>query len=671
VGLLDTLIDVAKAVVKVVVDVVETIIGLLIDAVKDILENFGDNDVGTPKQPCPGKQAPPQLGILVVTVRRDDDGTTVQDATVRITGPQVREGRTDASGRVTFDNLPAGDYRIDAIKDGFKPGAADTTAAANTTRTADVVLGAQVLAITSIDSQFAPGVESLDITYNIRNMEEETVHLEISSDAHPSNPLFRRELTAAEKATGNGKNITWDGRCTSGGPPLAGKWADPAHSPYKVALVGGVHRDEKTTNVEINTLDLTPNTDPGNKVFMNNPAHKIDVTAQVSLKRKTGAAAVTPVEIKVHYTFSDPAPQNRAANQSFIYSGTSTLGKRGDAAAVYWEDHASCTSTSTDGYKLQCDVITVTAAGPTRGDAIIWFKPSGVGGDDFKLKAEVFAADGTTVLRSKESSTFTVWRRLGFAPYDMTGFTHVSTNGTTAIQGGFFTNATFVHYALGAVTTIPANRTVQFFGLWDHGSLLQLSWATHQAKTAAETPTAAEIAAASGAAGAARTAARAAITAKAQAWATRIATQYKSGANDWATDAGVPVNTVIGVQFFHPKFDGHAPGGQTTQWTAYRPWLSVTLTNAAHWSTYTGDPDGRWDRAGGFAYGNRAYIYTGTANARTRVVIAHEAGHESKQQFKRKLFGAGDHTSGSGLMDTTGSRNSFTNGERDILRGYR
>ena len=39
----------------------------------------------------------------------------------------------------------------------------------------------------------------------------------------------------------------------------------------------------------------------------------------------------------------------------------------------------------------------------------------------------------------------------------------------------------------------------------------------------------------------------------------------------------------------------------------------------------------------------KAYIATGMSNALTQVAIAHEAGHETKSQFERKAFGAGDH----------------------------
>jgi hypothetical protein len=50
-------------------------------------------------------------------------------------------------------------------------------------------------------------------------------------------------------------------------------------------------------------------------------------------------------------------------------------------------------------------------------------------------------------------------------------------------------------------------------------------------------------------------------------------------------------------------------------------------------------------------------------------VIAHEAGHETKNQFKREQFGGGDHSAAAGLMDPTGSLAAFTAREIEVLKG--
>src|SRR5690606_33846612 len=112
--------------------------------------------------------------------------------------------------------------------------------------------------------------------------------------------------------------------------------------------------------------------------------------------------------------------------------------------------------------------------------------------------------------------------------------------------------------------------------------------------------------------------------------------------------------------------DAHAPNSDsiTHEWDAF-PWLTITTSHGL-----SVHPDLRWSLAEGFAIGQRAYVMKGPPNpSRIRDIIAHEAGHESANQFKRRPFGPGDHTPGPGLMDTTGSQSTFAAGEKSILRG--
>jgi hypothetical protein len=298
--------------------------------------------------------------------------------------------------------------------------------------------------------------------------------------------------------------------------------------------------------------------------------------------------------------------------------------------------------------------------------ARIKFAPGGVGGDTYKIKATTFAADGTTVLADRESAELTVIRSVAFTPYEMTGQAHISTHGTDAIMGSYYTPAVFVAYHLGAVTTIPAANSVRYIGLWDHATSAQKNWATCQAKTAAETPTAAETTDANGAAGAAQTAARTAIETKANAWRDRLIAEYNAGLNNWATDAGVPVNSMVAVEFEHPKYSVDAPAADSTtsEWSAF-PWLRITVEGRSI------HPDRRWVNGQGVSFGSRAYVMAGMSAARTEVAVAHEAGHETKNQFKREPFGPGDHSAAAGLMDPTGSLSSFTAREIKILRGIK
>jgi hypothetical protein len=67
--------------------------------------------------------------------------------------------------------------------------------------------------------------------------------------------------------------------------------------------------------------------------------------------------------------------------------------------------------------------------------------------------------------------------------------------------------------------------------------------------------------------------------------------------------------------------------------------------------------------------GQRAYVTKGMSVARTRVTVAHEAAHESKNQFRKAQFGPGDHSPVAGMMDPVASVSPFTAREKEILRG--
>ncbi|RZB33587.1 MAG: hypothetical protein SRB2_03933 [Desulfobacteraceae bacterium Eth-SRB2] len=403
---------------------------------------------------------------------------------------------------------------------------------------------------------------------------------------------------------------------------------------------------------------------PNNKFLMNNPEQKFEALASVTYIKTADANDLAALPTMVKFSFTDPSTNNMTKVASHQYTAGKYLGKRSDPSAILWEAHAANSATSDDAFKQTVKVTATDIPLQHKMTAKVYFKPAGAGGDDYKLRAAVLAANGTTELLTQESSTIVVWREVTFRPYEMHGQTHVSTHGTTAIMAGYYTNATFVTYTLGAVTNIAAAKSVKYIGLWDHATTSQLNWTTHKAKIPAETPTVAETTAANGAAGPAQITARAAIQTKANAWRDRINTAYTSGLNNWATDAAVPVNSIVSIEYEHPKYSASAPNADsvTSEWSTY-PWLIINVEGSnIH-------PDTRWISGQGLSYGQRAYITAGMSAARTKVAIAHEAGHETKNQFKRKTFGAGDHTAGAGLMDPTGSRSSFAAGEIEILKG--
>jgi hypothetical protein len=591
-------------------------------------------------------------------------------------GPKV--GALDSAALAEYDGIPAGSCSIKFTQ--FYKGivAQLETGSFVPVTTLSPDDKAKKLVLTGIDSLFAPGVEVLNIKYDIHNLESDTVTLEIESAKALGKILFQRELSADEKVSGDGKLLSWDGKASAGAK--GGNWIGPEDSPYVVRLKApndGLE-DEKQTRVEIYKIELEI-TAPKNKIILNVPETKIQVKATVQIKKKAGGGTVTPIDIYVVFTYIANGANTSAAN-SFAYNPPLTLGKGGDAGAVYWAPHAEHPSTTPDNYNKTCKAEVISAAGAKQGTAKTWFKPSGVGGNKYKVKAEVFASDGTTSLAHKETAEVTIWRKVVFSPYEMDGTDHVRKNGTHAIMAGFYTPDIYVEYELGKSNIVPAPFNVKYIGLWDHATQKQLDWAKHSAKTQDEIPEPTDVTDSNGGPGQARDAARKAIQAQAEAWRDRIMSARQDGHDNWAVDAGIPADTIIGIVSDHPKFSANADkkDAETSEWTAC-PWLKIEIPGVVDPATGKNvilRPDDRWNYVQGYVAPaqRRAYIFDlgPKKEARTRIVIAHEVGHATKLQFERKQFGVGDHTApAAGLMDRTGSKSQFTAAEKDILRGHK
>jgi hypothetical protein len=523
---------------------------------------------------------------------------------------------------------------------------------------------AKKLVLTGIDSYFAPGVEVLNIKYDIHNLENDAVVLEIESSKAPGKILFQRELSADEKVSGDGKLLSWDGKANEG--QKSGHWIGPEDSPYVVRLKAPSDglEDEKQTRVQIYKIEIKIDA-PKHKIILNVPETKTLATSKVLIKKKAGGGTVTPIDMEVVFSFT-PSAGNVSAGDSFAYNPPKTLGKSGDASAVYWEPHKDHPSQTPDNYNKTCKAAVITT-GTEQGKAKTWFKPSGVGGNKYKVKAQVFASDGTTSLAHKETVEVTIWRKIVLTPYEMVGQPHITTHGTAAIMAGYYKPDTYVEYELGKTTTLPAANSVKYIGLWDHASSGQLDWAKHSAKTNAEIPTKDETTDANGPPGQKQTDARKNVQAKANSWRDRLIKAYTAGMDDWAPDANVPINSIVAIEFEHPKYSMNAPNADsvTNEWGAF-PWLRITVEGRSI------HPDRRWVNGLGVSRKKRAYIVAGDSAASTEVTIAHEAGHETKNQFKRDVFGPDhDHSAAAGLMDAWGTRNAFTAREKEILRGHK
>lgn len=502
-------------------------------------------------------------------------------------------------------------------------------------------------------------------------------------------PLWTKSLSAAEYKDGPHK-LEWDGAIPghSGGADFPGSWLSPHFSPYKLRITlpgGSPEKQEATFKVLVAEIALELKDAEAKKLFMNDPERRFETIATVKLKKVDGSAALSKVPVKVDFSFADPPADNTAKADSFKYADPKCLGKKADAEAIHWAAVGATTSTSADLYKLTATVLTDTTVGAELGRAKAFFKPSGVGGDVFTLKAAV-KDSGAAVLATKSADAHTVWRFIDFKNiYEMAGLTHVSTNGSTATISPVY-DPCFVRYTAGAPTPIPAAKSVKYIGLWGGTATPQTSWATLQAKLAAETPTADEITDANYAGAdpplvAKRDTARAAIKAKAQAWATRIDSAFHSAMPKWVTDAGIPANSLVAIQYYHPKYS-HAGGDyQTNEWklggASVPAWLTVDVfpkCGGGHY--YTGkDPDGLWINWGGLSHGDgRVTVPMGNSAATVKQVVRHEAGHATKFAFQRDVFGPSlDHSASiAGIMYySTEGGTTFTDREKKILRGIK
>ena len=216
--------------------------GVLDSAASASDSNCGSGAVGSTTASCPmdagvppAAGVPPLPGHLKITVR-NNWGELLENAEVELLGREYRPAsKTPASGVVNFRDLTTGDgYTVHVTHSGCD-GPLDTDATVVTDTTTDVSVVLQTPKITRVDDHFAPAAETLNITYRIGGLTRRTVKLSITGDNYTGSVLFERELTAAEKADGKDKVLTWDGQCDRG--PRNRGFATPLLGPFKAKLL--------------------------------------------------------------------------------------------------------------------------------------------------------------------------------------------------------------------------------------------------------------------------------------------------------------------------------------------------------------------------------------------------------------------------------------------------
>lgn len=413
-----------------------------------------------------------------------------------------------------------------------------------------------------------------------------------------------------------------------------------------------------------------------NVVYMNDPEEKILATATLTYKDDSSKADALDKLPQVHFTFADPKAKNATKLGSFKYS-TKYLGKRDESDSVYWQAHKDHAASSADKFNTSAKskAIPSDESNPTKkAVAKIWFKPSGVGGDNFKMKSEVFKADDKTQICVDETDTFAVWRKIHFEKiYTMASESYIE-DGTSVknIEPAFKTKA-FVSYTRGTVNKLAASLDVKYLGLYKSGGGSK-AWPADFSPAKLEktknqlNPTATELTDYAGKDAAKKAAAKTAIETKAGKWFSAIVSEYRKSIDAWFKDAAVPEgeNTLLAVQYYHPKLSGLADGA-TKFWPAG---ISINMANPGSGLSSPGDPDkATWRTVQGFNRGKIVVIFKnyGTST-RLKTICRHEIGHATKSEFKRDVFGTGDH-SGSGLMTPYGSSSTFSARDIKILRG--
>jgi hypothetical protein len=165
------------------------------------------------------------LGILLVHAC---DKSPLNGGTVRITGPESHETRTDASGWARFNGITPGSYKVDGEHAQHQPGTITVSAEAGTTTTATLSLRGK-LKITAVKDAYTV---VLDKTGNPTGA---FPILEFNVTDGPPNHLFDAQLsrTGHEPSGGPGLGGSWieaDGRDPRMSRTLFSSWSNGQHT---------------------------------------------------------------------------------------------------------------------------------------------------------------------------------------------------------------------------------------------------------------------------------------------------------------------------------------------------------------------------------------------------------------------------------------------------------
>ncbi|MBU0983967.1 MAG: hypothetical protein KKA42_08860 [candidate division Zixibacteria bacterium] len=533
------------------------------------------------------------------------------------------------------------------------------------------------LKIESMPAQFAPSAENCEVAYFWKKQVKKPGDI-------PRAVVTDKDGTEILDVPMLGQLGSLDGKDTWkwNGKDKDGAWVSPLKSPFTVTIKSPTYQKIKTSkkvNVTIRGVALEIDA-PDSRLIMNTPPPDgtIAVAGVVLLKKADGSGVATRIPLDVAFEVLAAPRGNASKTDSFKYQASKYLGSRGDADHIHWELPADSHGDSDDSLKKKCLVRTRVEDTPDRGKAKVFFKPSGVGGDQHEIQATVFSADGKSKLATEKSGKLTVWRKIDFDKiYTMRGETFIDNATKHSEIAPAYETKGYVLYTRGTVTTLNANLTVKYIGLYKSSGTHQWDWPTDYSPQKLEDsaydlrPTAAELADYAGADAAKKAAAKTKIEAKAQKWFSAVVSAYLVSVTNWFAAAGINEmeNSLLGVQYYHPKLSGQGDGA-TNFWPAN---ISINLANPGSGLNKPGHPDrATWRIVAGFSRNNLAVVFKNYPDDDDlQNTCRHEIGHATKSAFKRASFGTGDH-SGSGLMRYDGGGvNVFSNADIKKLRGFK
>jgi len=163
---------------------------------------------GPPVDPAPvtpPTHDPAETANLHVRLLHRCDQSPLENGSVRITGPEMREGDTDADGWAMFDGITPGLYQVEGIHPQHHPGTTSADAPASTTTAVDLTLQAEI--------QIVPENPSY------------TVVLDKNGNAPAAHKILKFTISNGPPNHLIDVQVSRDGAASlTGGPGLGGSW---------------------------------------------------------------------------------------------------------------------------------------------------------------------------------------------------------------------------------------------------------------------------------------------------------------------------------------------------------------------------------------------------------------------------------------------------------------